>query len=158
MTAETKGTFVVTHAEAESAVLQDIDSGQIHTLGESHDVEAGEVLDATVAPEPPLDVTMQITEVRGRRHITVDTSPEPPTTQERQIAADQSAGELTRRERAGHGEIHVLTVPPEETAAAVDDVLDDEETLARAARMAEVRRVEIRSDTDDGVLSVRYLP
>jgi hypothetical protein len=63
---------------------------------------------------------------------------------------------LTRRERAGTGEIHVITVPEEETEQAVADVADDEEnTLARAARLG-VNRVEIRAAP--GVVAVRYMP
>ena len=57
--------------------------------------------------------------------------------------------------RAGEGELHVLTVPEDGTTDAVADVLDDEETLARAARLG-VRRVEVRGES--GVVSVRYLP
>jgi hypothetical protein len=158
MTDETDGTFVVTHADAESAVLRDVDSGQVHTLGDGHEVEAGDVLTATLAPEPPLEVTMEVVEVTSRRHVTLEASAEPPTTQERDIAAEQGVGELTKRERAGKGEIHVITVPAAETAVAVEDVIDDEETLARAARIPEVTRVEVRSDDEDGIVSVRYLP
>ncbi|MFB6118796.1 DUF5812 family protein [Halosegnis sp.] len=157
---ETDGTFLVTHADAESAVLRDVDSGQVHTLGADDDLDlaAGDVLEATLTPSPPLEVQMEVTRVRARRRVTVEESEEPPTTQERTIAAEQSVGELTRRERAGDGELHVLTVPSEETTAAVEDVLDDEETLARAARMPTVSRVEVRSDAEAGVVSVRYLP
>lgn len=156
MSEETEGTFVVTHAEADSAVLKDVDAGQVHTLGDNPGVEVGDVLDATLAPEPPLEVTWQVVDVAARRSVTVERSAEPPTTQERDIAADQGVGELTREERAGKGEIHVLTVPDAETEDAVTDVLDDEATLARAARLPDVNRVEVRAES--GVVSVRYLP
>lgn len=156
MSEETEGTFVVTHAEADSAVLKDVDAGQVHTLGENPGVEVGDVLDATLAPEPPLEVTWQVVAVETRRSITVETSGEPPTQQERDIAAAQSVGELTREERAGKGEIHVITVPDAETDDAVADVVADEGTLARAARMPAVNRVEVRFEP--GVVSVRYLP
>jgi len=155
-TDEASGTFVVTHADEDSAVLRDVDAGQVHTLGDNPDVEPGDVLEATLAPEPPMEVTWTVRTVDARRHVAVEESPEPPTTQERDVAADQSVGEVTRRERAGKGEIHVISVPEAETAAAVDDVLADEETLARAARMPSVTRVEVRSEP--GVVSVRYLP
>ncbi|PSQ32871.1 hypothetical protein BRD05_09605, partial [Halobacteriales archaeon QS_9_70_65] len=108
-----------------------------------------------VEPEPPMEVTYALVEVDERRHVTVEESREPPTAQERAIAADQPDGELTRRERAGDGELHVLTVPDGETEAAVADVLEDEATLVRAARLG-VGRVEVRSEP--GVVSVRYLP
>lgn len=156
MTDETEGTFLVTHAEAESAVLKDVQDGQVHTISDNPGVEAGDVLDATLTPEPPMEVAWRVVEVAERRNITVEESTESPTRQECDIAAGQDTGELTRRERAGKGEIHVLTVPPERTDEAVADIRDDEGTLARAARIPAVSRVEIRAD--DGVVSVRYLP
>lgn len=158
MTDEIEGTFVVTHAEADSAVLQDVDSSRVHTLGDNPGVEAGDVLEATLAPEPPLEVTHTVVEVTARRSVAVEESPEPPTSHERDIAAEQSVGELTRKERAGMGEIHVVSVPPADTEDAVRDVVDDDETLARAARLPDVNRVEVRSDADEGIVSVRYLP
>ena len=155
-TDETTGTFVVTHADEDTAVLRDVDAGQVHTLGENPGVETGDVLEATLATEPPMEVTWTVRTIDARRHVTVEESPEPPTTQERDIAAEQSVGEVTRRERAGKGEIHVISVPESETTAAVEDVLGDDETLARAARMPAVTRVEVRSEP--GLVSVRYLP
>lgn len=156
MTDETDGTFLVTYAETGSAVLKDVEDGQVHTLADNPGIEAGDVVEATLAPEPPLEVTWRVVEVVERRSIAVEESSEPPTKQERDIAAGQDVGELTRRERAGKGEIHVLTVPPEQTAEAVADVREDDGTLARAARLPDVSRVEIRAA--DGVVSVRYLP
>jgi hypothetical protein len=102
-----------------------------------------------------MTVAYSIEELDSRRTIPVERSPESPTKQEREIAADQPVGELTREPRAGEGEIHVLTVPEEQTDQAVADVLDDPQTVARAARLG-VDRVEIRAE--GGVLSVRYLP
>lgn len=155
---ETRGTFLVTHADPDSAVLRDVDAGQVHTLAEQPDpaVEPGDVLEATLVPAPPMEVTWRVVEERARRHLTAAASEEPPTTQERELAAAQSVGAVTRTDRAGTGEIHVLSVPDSDTEAAVADVLDDEETLARAARMAGVNRVEVRSAP--GIVSVRYLP
>jgi len=49
----------------------------------------------------------------------------------------------------------VLTVPEERTDQAAADVVEDQETVARAARLG-VERVEVRAA--DGVVSVRYLP
>ncbi len=153
------GRFLVTHADGDSAVLKDVESGQVHTLGENPGVEEHDVIEATVAPEPPMEVTWRVTEVRERRSLRVEESDEPPTAHERDLASEGEVGDLVRRERAGEGEIHVLTVPPEEVEAAVADVLDDEGTLARAARLG-VARVEVRSATteDRGVVSVRYMP
>jgi hypothetical protein len=153
----TEGTFFVTEADDESAILTDVADGQVHTLAEQADppLEQGEVLAGTLVAEPPMTVAYSIEELESRRTIPVDRSPESPTKQEREIAADQPVGELTREPRAGEGEIHVLTVPEERTDQAVEDVLEDPQTVARAARMG-VDRVEIRAE--DGVLSVRYLP
>ncbi len=155
MADRTEGTFLVTHADAESAVLRNVHDRQVHTLADHPDLSAGEVLEATLSPEPPMEVTWRVVDVADRRTIPVEESPETPTSQAREIAADQSVGEVTREERAGEGELHVLTVPAEETAQAVADVLEDEATRSRAARLG-VARVEVRAA--DGVVSVRYLP
>ncbi|MFB6221758.1 MAG: DUF5812 family protein [Halolamina sp.] len=152
----TEGTFLVTHADEESAVLKDVDSGQVHTLSSNPGVEEDDAIEGTVAPEPPLEVTAELVDVVERRSLRLHESEEPPTAHEQDIAADQSVGELTREERAGTGELHVISVPEAETEAAVQDVLDDRETtLSRAARLG-VNRVEIRSQP--GIVSVRYLP
>lgn len=151
-----EGTFLVTHADEESAVLKNVDSGQVHTLSENPGVEEGDAVEGTVAPEPPLEVTAELVEVVERRSLRLHESEEPPTAHEQEIAADQDVGELTREERAGVGELHVISVPEGETAAAVEDVLSDRETtLSRAARLG-VNRVEVRSEP--GIVSVRYLP
>jgi hypothetical protein len=150
----TEGRFLVTHAEDDSAVLKDVDGGQVHTLSENPGVEAGDALEATVAPDPPMEVTWRVVEVASRRRLTVEVSEEPPTAHERDLAP-AAVGDVTRTERAGEGEIHVLTVPEADTEAAVADVRDDEATLVRAARLG-VNRVEIRHEA--GLVSVRYLP
>ena len=152
---EPEGRFVVTHADEDSAVLKDVDSGQVHTLAENPGLDREELIEGTIEPEPPMEVAYRLTDIEVQRPLPIEESPEPPTEQEREIAAEQPVGGITRRERAGIGEIHVLTVPDEGTTAAVEDVLDDEATLVRAARL-DVNRVEIRSEP--GVVSVRYLP
>lgn len=153
---EKTGTFLVTAADDDSAVLADVDDGQVHTLATNPGVDVGEAIEGTVAPEPPMEVTWRLVDVAEQWSISVEESSESPTTLEREVAAEQAVGELTQRERAGIGEIHVLTVAEDETAAAVADVLDDEEGLrSRAARLG-VERVVVRSDP--GVVSVRYLP
>jgi hypothetical protein len=152
---EKTSTFLVTHAEGDSAVLKDVHDGQVHTLSSNPGVEETDAVEATVAPDPPMNLTWSVVEVEERRELSTERSEEPPTVQERELAAEQAVGEITREERAGTGEIHVLAVPPEDTEDAVADVLDDEGTLSRAARLG-VSRVEVRSD--DGVVSVRYMP
>jgi len=153
--AEKTSTFLVTHAEGDSAVLKDVHDGQVHTLSSNPGVEETDAVEATVAPDPPMNITWSVVEVRERRALSTERSGEPPTAQERDLADAQDVGEIARKERAGEGEIHVLTVPSEDTDDAVSDVLDDEGTLTRAARLG-VSRVEVRSD--DGVVSVRYMP
>ena len=152
----TEGTFLVTAAGESSAVLRNVETGQVHTLSSNPGVDRGDVVEGTVAPDPPLDVSYQLIETDSRRSVPVAESREPPTAHSRDLAADQDVGDLTREPRAGIGEVHVLTVPEDATRDAVDDVLDDTEQLrSRAARLG-VARVEIRSAP--GVVSVRYLP
>lgn len=159
MSTEKSGTFLVTHADDESAVLKDVDDGQVHPLSANPGVEEGDALDASLTPEPPMEVTWAIVDVEQRRSLRVEMSDEPPTALERELAGSQDVGEMTRTERAGTGEIHVFTLPETESDAAIDDavsdVADDEGTLIRAARLG-VDRVEIRAAED--VLSVRYMP
>jgi len=153
---EKTGTFLVTAADDESAVLADVDDGQVHTLAANPGVEVGEAVEGTVEPEPPMGVAWRLVDVADRWTISVEESSESPTAFERELAAEGAVGELTKRDRAGTGEIHVLTVSEAETEAAVDDVLDDTEGLrSRAARLG-VGRVVVRSEP--GVVSVRYLP
>jgi hypothetical protein len=152
---EKHGTFLVTHIDEESAVLRDVETGQIHTLAERSDLAEDETFEGKIAPEPPIEATWEVREIEERRTLSVEQSGEPPTSQECEIAAAQEVGEITRNERAGIGEIHVLTVPPERTDESVSEIKADEETLARAARYG-VNRVEIRSE--EGIVSVRYLP
>jgi len=150
-----QGTFLVTHADEGSVTVRDVADSQVLTLSENPGIEAGTVIDATVEPEPPMEVTYTLVELAAERTIPVERVDLEPTVQAKDIAADQPVGELTTRERAGEGEIHILTVPDDQTDAAAADVLDDEATIARAGRLG-VDRVEVR--TADGVVSVRYLP
>lgn len=154
---EKTGTFVVTHAESDSAVVRDVETAQVHTLASNPGLEVHDVLEATVAPDPPLEVTWQVVEVDDRRSIELVDSDLEPTQHSKVVAADADIGDLIQEERAGTGEIHVFRVPTDEVEAAARDVLEDEETIARAARLEAVR-VEVRRAPDDEVLSVRYLP
>ena len=154
---EKTGTFVVTHAERDSAVVQDVDTAQVHTLSSNPGLETRDVVEATVAPDPPLEVTWQVIEVADRRQIELVDSDLEPTVLARELAADADIGDLIREERAGTGEIHVLCVPADGLDEAASDVLEDLETVSRAARLEAVR-VEVRRSAEDEVLSVRYLP
>jgi hypothetical protein len=150
----TQGRFIVTQADDASAVLQDVESSQIHTLADNPGFERHEVIEATLVTEPPMEVVWRVSEIDDRWSITVEQSPETPTAQARDLAGEE-AGDLVRRERAGEGEIHVISVPPEQTDEAAADVVEDDATLTRAARLG-VNRVAVRAA--DGVVSVRYLP
>jgi hypothetical protein len=152
---EKTGTFLVTAAD-DAAVLSDVDDGQVHTLATNPGVEVGEAIEGTVAPEPPMEVAWRLVDVSERWSISVEESSESPTTLERELAEGQAVGELTTRERAGVGEIHVLTVTEDRTDAAVADVLDDTAGLRERAARLGVKRVVVRSAP--GVVSVRYLP
>ena len=153
--ADKQGTFLVTEVDGDRAVLSDVTDGQIHPVEGHPDLEPEEVLEATLATEPPLDVVWRVDSLHERRRIEVTVADERPTRTSREIAESLAVGDLDRRERADYGEIHVLRVPAEETHAAAEDVAADIQTVSRAARLG-VRRVEIRAA--DGVLSVRYLP
>nr|WP_049947912.1 DUF5812 family protein [Candidatus Halobonum tyrrellensis] len=150
-----EGVFLVTHADEGSAVVRNVDSGQVHTLSTNPGVEEGDAVEGVVAPDPPMNVSWQLVEIDDRRSVPIERSSESPTRQSLDIAADQPTGELARRERAGEGEIHVLTVPEADTERAVEDVVSDDVTRARALRMG-VDRVEVRSAP--GVVVVRYMP
>jgi hypothetical protein len=145
--------YLVTHAEAASAVVRDVVTGQVHTLAEHPSLHAGEVLQATVRPEPPLGVTSRIASLEERRDVPVAVSDEPPTAHERSMAGE--LGEVNRFERAGTGEIHVMRVPADTLEETVEDLQSDEEVIARAARLG-VDRVEIRCESQ--LLAIRYLP
>lgn len=151
------GTFVVTHADDASAVVRDVETAQVLTLSSNPGLAERDVLEATVAPEPPIEATWRVIDVEDRRTIDLVDSGLSPTRRSIETAADLETGEVSRTERAGTGEIHVLSISPAEVETAAAEVLEDLETIARAARLEAVR-VEIRRAPDEGVLSVRYLP
>ncbi|MFC3477447.1 DUF5812 family protein [Halobacterium litoreum] len=155
MTDEKTATFLVTEAGDGSAILSDVSDAQVHTLSENPGVEKGDVLEATVSPDPPMGVTYSVVEVEERKEIPVEVSDESPTPQAVEMAEDLPEGDLATTERAGVGEVHVLAVPADGVEDAVDDVREDSATVARAARIG-IARVEIRYGED--FLSVRYLP
>lgn len=150
-----EGTFLVTEADEASAILRDVTDSQVHTLSENPGVTAGSLVEATLEAEPPLEVAYTVVELDREYTVDVAESGEPPTQRVRETADSQSVGEVTTHERAGTGEVHVLTVPEDSTDDAVADVLADEATVERAGRLG-VERVEVRSEP--GVVSVRYLP
>jgi len=149
------GTFLVTHADEESVTVRDVVDSQVLTLSENPGLDAGTVIEATLEAEPPMEVTYAVADLAAEHTIPVEIVDLEPIQQAKDLAADQPVGELTTQERAGTGELHVLTVPDSEEAATAEAVAADEETVARAGRLG-VDRVEIR--TAPAVVSVRYLP
>ncbi|MFB6094698.1 MAG: DUF5812 family protein [Halanaeroarchaeum sp.] len=151
----TTGTFLVTAADEESAVLANVTDGQVCTLADNPGFAAEQIVEATLRPVPPLETVWEVEDLRETREVTVTESDERPTKTSREVAADLDDGDLAVRERAGEGEIHVIGVPEAVTGDAVEDALGDEQTLRTAARLG-VDRVEVRSAP--GVVTVRYLP
>lgn len=149
------GRFLVTHAEDQSAILQHPVSSQVYTLSENPELSAGTVVEGTLQADPPFGATWQLIDRESARQIPIERTDLAPTRQSKETAADQPVGELTRIERAGEGELHVITVPKDRTDSAADDVIDDQTTLAQAARVG-ADRVEVR--TEPGLVVVRYLP
>ena len=148
---EKSGTFLVTEADADSAVLSDVDGGQIHALSSNPGLEAGDVVEGTVEAEPPLEVTWTLVAVEERRSVTVDVVAEPPRTQARSMAPE-IVGELAR-DRIEGGERHVIAVEPGTEERTATELVEDRATLERAARLG-ATRVEVRAG--DGLVSVRY--
>ncbi len=164
MTERTRGTFVVLRADDATAMLRSVE-GQVVTLDRSGEDAAGgdgesdgpvlvrgAVIEGVVE-SGPAGVTYRLTEVADSRVVELVDSDLTPTTRSREAAAELPEGDMERFERAGEGEVHVLSVPDSDAAAA--EILADDATLERAARLGAVR-VEVRRG--DGMVSVRYLP
>jgi len=140
MTDEKESTFLVTHVESDSAVLKDTGRWTLSSNPGSVD----DALEATVAPDPPMEVTYQIVEIMEQRAL--DSGKRAPT-----VHDDASSRPRRRpasspaRNAAGVGEIHVLTPPEEDTADAVSDVIDDREATLAGGSARRVNRVEVRS-------------
>lgn len=150
---EKPGTFLVTAADGGAAELADVEDSQVLALSSNPGLEVGDVVEGTVAPDPPLGVSWSLVSVERRYRVAVEAVDEPPSERARALADGLAVGELAR-ESIDDGELHVLSVSPEETAAAVEDVVADEETTRRAARLG-ARRAEVRGA--DGVVAVRYV-
>jgi hypothetical protein len=151
------GRFYVKHTEDVAVTLHEVNTGQIFTLVENPDLEVHQILDATLMENPPLGVSYVIDELHSQETIPVEYSDEPPTGQVQKIATDMDTDQVVAIEREGEGEIHVLNVDPERTSEAAEPLEEDETTYKNAARYG-VERVEIRTDEDAGVVSIRYLP
>jgi hypothetical protein len=100
-----ESTFLVTHVESDSAIIKDVHDGQVHTLATNPGLEVDDAIEATVAPDPPMEVTYRVIEVAERRQLSIEESEEPPTVHERELAAETPTGELARERhrRCGRG-------------------------------------------------------
>ncbi|MFC7057119.1 DUF5812 family protein [Halovenus salina] len=156
---EVNGTFYVKYAQDDSVTLHDIDTAQICTLVENPGFERHEIIDGTLKAQPPMGVSYLIEELDDQYSIPVEESAEAPTTHVHDIATEElDEGDAIAIEREGKGEIHILNVGAEQTADTVAELRDDETTYKNAARYEDVSRVEIRTDDDRGVVSIRYMP
>ncbi|GEM_PF-108666 len=156
---EVTGTFYVKYAQELSVTLHEVDTAQICTLVENPGFERHDIVEATLAAQPPMGVSYLVDELDAHYSIPVETSPESTTTQVSDIAAGElDIGDAIAIEREGKGEIHILRVEPGQTAQVAEELHDDEMTYKNAARYDHVERVEIRTDDDRGVVSIRYLP
>lgn len=151
------GTFYVKHVEDVAITLHEVHTGQIFTVIENPGLERREIIEATLVAQPPMQVSYLIDELQSRRTLPVEVSAESPTRQATTVAADLAHGDAVAIDREGEGEIHVIKVDPDQLDETVEEVADDEMTYKNAARYG-VTRVEIRSDEDDGVVTIRYLP
>lgn len=150
------GSFYVKHAADGSVTLQDIDTAQIFTLTENPGFETHEIVEASLVAQPPMELSYVVDELETSYTVPVETSPEPPTRQVRETAAEMDPTEAVVIEREGEGEIHVLRVEPDAVVQTTEELHEDEMTYKNAARSG-VERVEIRTD-ESGIVSVRYLP
>lgn len=152
------GTFYVKSAEDTAVTLHEVETTQIYTLIENPGFETHDIVEASLMAQPPMEVSYTIHELEAHYSIPIEESPEPPTRQVQEAGEKMSPMEALALEREGKGEIHVLSVEPEDVDRTVEELHDDEMTYKNAARYEAVERVELRSDEEIGVVSIRYLP
>lgn len=151
------GTYYVKYAEETAVTLHNVDTAEINTLIENPGIETHDIIEADLIAQPPMEVSYVIKELHDHYSIDVETSPEPPTTQVMGIAEEMDQDEVIAIEREGNGEIHILKIAPEDVERTAESLDDDEKPYKNAADVG-VDRVEIRTDEDEGVISIRYLP
>ena len=153
------GTFYVKYAQEMSVTLHEVDTAQICTLVENPGFQRHDIVEGTLAAQPPMGVSYLVEELDAHYSVPVETSPESPTTQVCDVATGElDVGDAVAIEREGRGEIHILRVEPGQTAQTAEELQDDEMTYKNAARYDHVERVEIRTDDERGIVSIRYLP
>jgi len=151
------GTFYVKHAEDSSVTLHEVESGQIFTLVENPGFERHDIVEASLVAQPPMEVSYLTDEVVDHYSVPVETSRERPTSHVQELATELETGESVAIAREGEGEIHILRVDPDDVEHTAEELHEDELPYKNAARYG-VGRVEIRTDGEAGIVSVRYLP
>lgn len=154
---QSTGTFYVKHVEETATTLHEIHTSQVYVVIENPNLEPGEILEASLIAQPPMELSYRFNELTSRRTIPVEISDLEPTQKVRDIAGQMDVGEAVAIEREGEGEIHILTVEPGQAGERAEEVSEDETTYKNAGRY-EVDRVEIRTGEDEGIVSIRYLP
>jgi hypothetical protein len=154
---QSTGTFYVKHVEDQSVTLHEIHTSQVYVAIENPDLERRQIIEATLVAQPPMNVSFLFSEIVSKRTIPVEVSDLEVTNNVREIGGEMGVGEAIAIEREGEGEIHILTVEPGQAGERAEEISDDETTYKNAGRY-EVDRVEIRTDEDDGIVSIRYLP
>lgn len=137
------------HVDEESAVLREVSSSQVYTLADHPGFTPGEVVVATLSSAAALEAVWTVDNA-DPYPLEVAASATPPAAGTRAAVADQPPGTLERLDRSW-GELHAIAVP--DAAAAVEDIVADPATKARAARLG-AHRVVVRGA--DGIVGVRY--
>lgn len=146
------GTFLVTAADEGATLLSAVDGGRVHPLATDADLAVGDVVEGTLEPAEPLAVTWKPAHVTDLWRPAIEVVDGPPGDRAREVAAELAIGQLERLVDED-GELHVLSVDPDRTAAATEEVVSDETTRRIAARLG-AKRVEVRGE--EGVVAVRY--
>jgi hypothetical protein len=151
------GVYYVKYAEDRAVTLHNIETTEICTLAENPGLEAHEIIEATLIAQPPMEVSYLIKDLEDHYTIDVETSPEPPTAQVMDIADQMDEDEVIAIEREGNGEIHILKIAPDDVERIAHSLDDDEKPYKNAVDVG-VDRVEVRSEAEEGIVSIRYLP
>lgn len=151
------GTYYVKYAEDSAITLHNVETAEICTLIENPGIETHDIIEATLIAQPPMEVSYLIKDLREHYSIDIEQSPEPPTRQILEIAGEMDENEVIPIEREGEGEIHILKIASEKVEQTAEE-MDDEENAYKNAAENGVDRVEIRTDEQAGVVSIRYLP
>lgn len=167
----TTGTFLVTHAEHQSAVLRDVETAQVHTLSGNPGLAPDDVVVGELT-EGPAGVTWSLASEDERWTVAIEAAEERPVDAAYDALAGRDAGTMVAlvgddpdgtggdpekeppAALAGALAVHAVAVPVADTADAVADLVADDATRVRAARLG-ARRVTVRGA--DGVVTVRYL-